>query len=108
MVLEGDSVAVNVGKGTGVSVKVGDGTSVSVGNGEGDGEGVRVGGSTYVLVGVNVAVIVGVRETVAEIAGSVKVGVNEPSFVPSGVRVTVGVFCPRSRLVFHNNIIPKQ
>jgi len=90
--LGGISVAVNVGEGTGVSVKVGDGTSVSVGNGEGDGEDVRVGGSTYVIVGVNVVVIVGVRETVAEIAGIVKEGASEACNIPSGVCVTVGVF----------------
>jgi len=37
---------------------VGKGMAVSVGNGEGDIEGVREGGSSYVMVGVNVVVFV--------------------------------------------------
>lgn len=60
------------------------------------------------IVGVKVVVVVGVGVTVTVIAGSVKVGVIEPCFVPSGVGVVVGVFCARSRFTFHNNIIPRQ
>ena len=55
---------------------MGKGTSVSVGDGDGDiGEKVCEGGIIYVMVGVNVVVIVGVTVLVAEIAGSVKMGV---------------------------------
>lgn len=69
---------------------------------------VRVGGITYVIVGVNVVVIVGVKETVGVIARIVKDGVKVVNKVPSGVRVTVGVVCSRTRLAFHNNTIPRQ
>ncbi len=89
-------------------MNVGKGMAVPVGNGEGDIEGVREGGSSYVMVGVNVVVFVGVTVFVAVIAGSVKMVVIVLSFVPSGVLVNVGVLCPCSRFAFHINNIPKQ
>jgi hypothetical protein len=79
-----------------------------VGEGEGVGEKVRVGGITYVIVGENVGVIVGVKETVGEIAEYVNVGVIVTINVPSGVRVAVGVICSRTRLAFHNITVPRQ
>jgi hypothetical protein len=79
-----------------------------VDEGEGVGEKVRVGGITYVIVGVNVGVIVGVKETVGEIAGFVNEGVIVTISVPSGVMVVVGVVCSRTRLAFHNITVPRQ
>ena len=89
-------------------VTVAGGASVSVGNGESVGVNVRVGGITNVIVGVNVDVIVGVKDIVGDITGIVTDGVIVEINVSSGVRVTVGVFCSRTRLAFHNNTIPRQ